>query len=369
MQRHDAENQTGRVVAAVSPAPRPAWRQVLADDPGATALQTPEYFDAALIGTRGRDVSRLYTLADGRRLVLPLIRRRSLPGVRLDADFPGGYGHGGMLATGGLRGTDVAAVLEDLAGSAHALRIGGSHHTAAQWAAAASPGVVVTPRRVEVLDLSGGFAEIMAHRFTRQVRQNVNRAQRLGVEIEVDTTGRLARTFYDIYLTWVEHWVKRSKLPDQVARFQARREERWQKFATVTSRLGDLCRIFVARHEGVPVAGTITFVHGEHAIGWRSYSVRDDGRRLGANVFTQAIAIQDAAESGCRWFDLGQSGGVEQLLRYKRSMGAEPREAIDLTIESPVVRRVQTARRRTEAAVVGLLSHRSMGYQTTIDGK
>ncbi len=364
-------SRTGTVpiVDLMSPAPRAAWREVLAGDPGATALQTPEYFSAALTGTRGRDVSRLYVLADGRRLVLPMIRQRTIPGVRLEADFPGGYGHGGMIATGGLRRSDVAAVVANLRGSASSIRIGGAHHTADQWASGGGSGVVESRRRVDVVDLDGGFEAVMAQRFSRKVRQSVNRSARMGVEVEVDTTGRLAGTFYDIYLAWVEHWVTRSKLPDRLARFQAKREERWQKFATVTARLGDLCRIFVARHEGVPVASAITFVYGEHAIGWRSYSLRDTGLRLGANSFTQAMAIKDAAESGCRWFDLGQSGGVEDLLRYKRSLGAEPREVVDLRIESPRATRLRSLRQGAEATAVKVLSHQSMGYQTTIENK
>lgn len=357
------------IAEVVSPAPLADWREVLAGDPGATPLQTPEYFTAALAGTRGRDASRLYVLADGRRLVLPLIRQRSLPGVRLEADFPGGYGHGGMVATGGLRSSDVAAVVENLRGSASSIRIGGAHHTAEQWSSARGTGVVESRRRVEVLDMAGGYDEILAHRFNRKVRQSINRSERLGVEVEVDSTGRLARTFYDIYLAWVEHWAIKSKLPNRLARFQAKREERWQKFATVTSQLGDLCRIFVARHEGVPVASAITFVYGAHAIGWRSYSLRDTGLRLGANSFTQAMGLKNAAESGCRYFDLGQSGGVEDLLRYKRSLGAEPREAVDLLIESPRITGLRNVRKRAEGSVVKLLSHQGMGYQTTLEEK
>ena len=59
----------------VSPAPRDAWGQVLAEDPGATVYQTLAWFDAARQVSGASDVSRLYTLDDGRRLVLPLLRR------------------------------------------------------------------------------------------------------------------------------------------------------------------------------------------------------------------------------------------------------------------------------------------------------
>ena len=85
----------GAVVQMVSPAPRDIWRGVLRDDPGATALQTPEYLAAVLTATRGRDASRVYQLSDGRQLVLPLVQERSMAGLRVESAYPGGYGHGG----------------------------------------------------------------------------------------------------------------------------------------------------------------------------------------------------------------------------------------------------------------------------------
>src|SRR5918995_4452353 len=98
------------VVEMASPAPRDIWRGVLRDDPGATALQTPQYFDAVLTATRGRDASRVYQLSDGRQLVLPLVQERAVAGLRVESAYPGGYGHGGMLATGGLLEDDVRMV-------------------------------------------------------------------------------------------------------------------------------------------------------------------------------------------------------------------------------------------------------------------
>ena len=79
---------SSRVVEVSSPVARSVWLEVLRADPGATALQTPEYFDAVLLATGGGDVSRLYVLGDGRRLVLPLVRRRWSAGLHRDAGSP-----------------------------------------------------------------------------------------------------------------------------------------------------------------------------------------------------------------------------------------------------------------------------------------
>jgi Acetyltransferase (GNAT) domain len=345
-----------RDVEITTPVPRDVWQAVLGSDPGATALQTPAYFESVLAATGGRDVSRMYSLEDGRRLILPLVRQRSVPGVRMDAAFPGGYGHGGMLATGGLRADDVRTVIADLRGLALTTRIGGGHHTSDQWSAGRMPGVVEESRRVEVVDLAPGFEALRDNHFARTVRQKLRKAERAGVEIELDTTGRLVPVFYQIYRAWVDRSVATSSLPPLVARWSALRQEPLRKFETVAAMTGAGCRVLVAWHQGQPVASAITLVHGQHAIGWRSYSIKELAAPVAANIFTQVAALADACHSGCRYFDLGQSGGVASLQQYKHSLGGTPRHVVDLRIEPPQLTRLREVKERTQASVMSMLT-------------
>jgi hypothetical protein len=349
------------ITDVMSPAPRDIWRGVLRDDPGATALQTPEYFAAVLTATRGRDASRVYQLSDGRQLVLPLVQERSVAGLRVESAYPGGYGHGGMLATGGLLEDDVSMVVRDLRSEAISVRIGGAHHTADAWSAGLLPGVVDEGRRVDVIDLAGGFEALKAERFSPKVRQRIRKAQRDGVEIERDTTGRLVPVFHDIYRGWVERWIPRSGLPPVLARRMALREEPLHKFETVAAEIGEDCRVFVAWHRGRPVAAGITLVHGQHAIGWRSYSIKELAAPVSANIFNQVACIEDASRSGCRWFDLGQSGGVASLQDYKSSLGASPRSVVDLRIEPAGLARLRAARGRAEGVLARALTRSPAG--------
>ena len=342
----------------VSPVPRDVWHAVLRSDPGATALQTPAYFEAVLLATGGYDASRLYQLEDGRRLVLPLVRQRSVPGVKLNAAFPGGYGHGGMLGTGGLLAGDVRMVVQDLRGQTLSTRIGGNHHTAVQWSAGRMPGVAEVLRRVEVIDLAPGFDELKEHQFSPSVRRHLRKAERVGVEIEVDTTGRLVPVFHQIFRAWVDRWVPRSGLPPIVARRVALRQEPLKKFETVAALLGDACRVLVAWHRGQPVAAAIILVHGQHAIGWRSYSIKELAAPVSANILTQVSCVADASRSGCRYFDLGQSGGVATLQQYKNSLGATARLVVDLRVEPPGLTRLRTAKDTVQGAVVAAMTRR-----------
>lgn len=343
-----------------SPAPVGAWARVLAADPGATALQTPDYLAAVLKARGGRDVSRHYVLTDGRELVLPLVQQSYGPGL-VAADYPGGFGHGSMLATGGLRCQDVATVVADLRGRGLSTRIGGGHHTADQWSAGLMPGVVEVPRRVDVVDLPDTMEEYLGGAVRRQARQNVNKARRLGVEIEQDSTGRLIPTFYDLYRSWVERWIGRSGMPPALARYSALKQEPYAKFETVAELMGDKCRVFIAWHRGRAVASCITFVHGEHAIGWRSYSIKELAGPVSANTAVQIAGMGDAIASGCRYFDLGQSGDVSNLQTYKNSLGGSPRRVVDLRIEAPTVTRARTLIESGKNRTIGLIGRLRRG--------
>ena len=350
------------VVEMASPAPRDIWLGVLRDDPGATALQTPEYVDAVASATGGTDVSRFYQLRDGRQLVLPLVRRRSRSGLPLDAGYAGGYGHGGMLATGGLLAEDVRTVVQDLRERSVRLRIGGAHHTSEQWSAGVQPGVTEERRCAEVIELDQDYAgDIGAFRtaqFRPETRQKLSRAVRLGVEVEKGTGSRLIPVFYDIHRARVERVIPRSE-PLSVP---GRRAEPYEMFATVAAMTGEACRVFIAWYRGRPIAASILLVHGQHATVWGSYSIRELAAPMTAKLLTQVTAIEDAVSSGCRFIDLGPSGDVE-LEHDKNSLGASPRSVVDLRIEPAGLARLRAVRERAGGVLVRALT-RSPGSST-----
>ncbi|MGY1779751.1 GNAT family N-acetyltransferase [Geodermatophilus sp. SYSU D01036] len=329
----------------MTPAPRDVWTSVLAEFPGATIYQTPEWFDAVAAASGSTDVSRLYELEDGRRLVLPLLRRTPVPGLRFDESYPSSYGSGGLLASGGLRETDVSLVLTDLLdGDAAVCRVKGNHDTFGAWEAGRVPGVTSVPRQVEVLDLDGDFSTVWERRFSSAARRAVRKAERSGLDVECDTTGRLVPDFYRLYLQWTERRAGESGVPRRVAVLLARRREPLEKFRAVAAIPGDGCRVWVARHAGEAIASIVTLVHGEHAVFWRGYSSKAAAGPTGANNLLQRLAIEDACRAGCRFYSMGESGGVESLVRFKRSFGATARTAVEMRVERLPVGRLQALR-------------------------
>ncbi|WP_042432225.1 GNAT family N-acetyltransferase [Streptacidiphilus anmyonensis] len=347
----------------VSPAPRSAWDALLASDPGASVFQTPAWFDAVVRLTGARDASRLYVTREGRNLLLPLVRRSLVPGLAFEAAYPHRMGPGGLLATGGLRPSDVALVLSDLLGERSAgIRVSAMHDVTDCWEQGLVRGVEAIRSRVHVLDLDGGFSEVWSHRFHASTRKNVHKAERAGLTVEHDASERSVAAFYDLYLQWSAERAEKSGLPWSLAAALARRREPLPMFQALAGSLDGACRIWLARYEGEPVAGLVTFVYRNHAVSFRSYAVKRFAS-LRASLLLQRVAIEDACEQGCRSYSMGMSGGVAGLESYKEAMGAVPRTVLDCRVERLPLTRIEELRRRLEAGaarvVTGLRGARS----------
>ena len=318
------------------------WSEVLAADPGATVYQTLPWFDAALEYSNAKDVSRLYVTEDMRLLVLPLLRREPLPGMALDGSYPGVLGPGGLIASGGLRPSDVRLVLSDLLRSrTFRTSIKVNHDVAGLWQAGLVDGTVGEPFRVEVLDLDGGFRKVWDERFQSSARRAVRKAERSRIVVERDTTGSLIGTFYELYLDWTYRRAEESGLPKRVAAALAQRREPLRMFEILTRSLGDKCRIWLASHDGEVVAGLLSLVHGRYSVYWRGYSKKALAGPLRANNLLQRLAIEDACDAGCRYYSMGQSSGVTALEHFKQTMGATPRSALELRIERLPIGRLE----------------------------
>jgi hypothetical protein len=345
-----------------SPAPRKVWAEVSAADPHCTIQQTPQWFEAVLRTGGGTDVSRLYTLPDGRRLILPMARRSPFPGLAFDSAYPANYGPGGLLADGGLRPADVRAVLEDLrrstALSTH-LRAGAA--TAPVWEAGLVPGVQRVPWQTHVVDLTGGSQVVYAERFRSSARRSVRKALRAGVKVDWASGCALVPTFYDLYLRWTERRAAESGIPRSLALALAKRREPLRKVLALMDQAGSDGRVWIASFGDQPVAGMIMFRHGRHATSWRGYSHKPVAGPLRANVLLDHHAIEWACESGCVDYDLGGSGGVRSLEQFKESLGGRSVPTIDLRIERIPLTRMQQMQATVEDLVARQLGRLSGG--------
>jgi hypothetical protein len=305
-------------------AAREAWKQGLPRDPNALVSQTPEWMDCVCASGRYEDATRAYATADGHQLILPLARRR-LPGApSVSNSMPFGWGTGGLIASRGhVTSEEVAAVVADLA-SQHAFLIGvrPSAATTEAWVGGVPDGVVRTSHMSQSVDLSAGF-EAVWKRFSSTVRSHCRKAERKAVTVERDDTGRLMSVFDALYRISVERWAEQQHEPMWLARWRASRRDPWDKFQTVAERLGPACRVWVAWRAGEPLMAMVVLAHGQHSTMWRAAMNKEAIKGTGASELVHRLAIEEACDSGHRFFHLGDSAPSSPLARNKRGFGGQ----------------------------------------------
>ncbi|MEU1275159.1 GNAT family N-acetyltransferase [Streptomyces sp. NPDC005799] len=334
-------------VRVTSPVPRETWVRVLEADPAAMVFHLPEWLDCLCTVGGWKDAGRLYRTDEGRELVLPMVCRPARPHLlAVRASLPPGWGTGGILAPGGVRPHEVDLVLADLvAERALRTRLRPSFDAASAWPGP-MPAFVSVPRTVHVLDLDGGMDAIWSKRWSANTRRHMrvaeSRSEEAGLIIETGNSPRLVERFYDLYLRWLDRLARERHVPPAVMRRRGKRMEPLAKFQAVAAALPGACRVRVATTETGPVAAMITLLHGEVGVYWRGYSDKETAGRLRANYLLHLRAIEEACEVGCRYYEMGESGGIASLKQFKARLGAKEWPLTEYRLEREPLTRLQS---------------------------
>jgi hypothetical protein len=314
-------------VEAVGAAARPVWHELVQQNPDVALPKTPEWIDCIRGCDRFSDASLLLRGEDGRRIVFPRLGVASLPGLfasppkhwNLGADASGFLAEGGTLGPG-----QVRALVQEIHRTAGLrTRIVVGRDDARAWAPSVPSSVHSEGRTAQVLDLDGGFSAIWSKRFTSKVRSNCRKAERRGVFVESDSTGRLVPVFYALFRGSVDRWARESGLPLPLMRWRYSRSHPQSKFATLARLLGEQCTVWIAWRDGEALAGLVVLSRGARVTYWRGAMDKDLCRSSGANELLHRHAIEAACAGARRSYDFGLSASAE-LRRFKASFGAQP---------------------------------------------
>jgi Acetyltransferase (GNAT) domain len=341
-------------IEVIRPAPRREWLEISREDPHTLVSQTPAWIDSITRSPMYRDASRLYVLPSGRKLVLPMVERFGfLPWLSVLESPPSGWGIGGLLAPGGVTTQDISTVLADLSNQSFlyaAIRpnpLDGDH-----WAASSPEGMVKIPRVAHVLDLEGGFSQVWSKRFESAARQNIRHAERAGLDIECDTSGRLAPVFYKLFKQSIERWATQQHEPVWLARLRNQSRDPLGKFKTIADVLGENSRFWIAFLNGQPVAG-ILVLQGDNAYYTRGAMDKDIAGRTRANYLLHSLAIEDACRSGCRYYQMGETGESPTLARFKQRFGSVPHAYAEYRLERLPVTSINHSARQLVKKMIG----------------
>lgn len=339
-------------VKVVSPAPRDEWQAHFQADAKAVPYQSPRWFESMLGAGGYKDVSRMYEFSDGRRYILPLACKKGIASC-IASSMPHGWGMGGLLSKHEVTPEVTSAVFDDLAQSKHVkASVRPNPQFASVWANAAPARAVVTPRLAHMIDLAGGFDHVWSKGFSKVTRANVRKAERFGVQVECDTTGKLVPVFDQLLRLSIDRWAEQQHEPRWLAQWRGRRRDPADKFERIAKTMGSACKIWVAWFEGQPAAVIIVLLDGQNAQDIRGAIDKPLSSRSFANDLIQKLAIEDACQAGCRYYHMGESGGSQSLAYYKERFGAEPLEYADYAIEKLPLSKVDRSARSVVKSMI-----------------
>lgn len=306
---------------------RLAWEELVSQDPSTALSKTPQWSDCICSSDQFSDATLLFRGEDGRRLILPRVRKTgaSLPGIysspprhwNLGADASGFVSEGGPASP-----YETGALIQEVrrqSGLRTRIVVGGDDARA--WASVTPPRTYSIARTAQVLDLQGSFSTVWSKRFTSKVRSNSRKAERRGVVVESDNTGRLIPVFDQLYRISVDRWAQERGHPVTLMRWLSQRQHPQSKFATVARVLGEQCTVWIAWRHGEPIAGIIVLAKGPRATYWRGAMDKERASGTGANELLHRCAIEAACASGRQSYDFGLSQ-TDHLKRFKGTFGA-----------------------------------------------
>ena len=336
----------------VSPVPREVWDSLLCSDEGAAVTQSLAWRDAVFGTGRYQDVSLLYEFASGRQVVLPLARHRRQPTqAAVVASWPREWSVGGPISPDGrVSPAEAAAVLADVARRGTlAAQVRLRYNADPTWLAQAGEFRVVK-HGCYVLDLEGGFDHVWKHTFRGDARTAVRKAERSGLDIEVDRSGRLLGVLCDLREKSIRERASMRHHPVWLTRAVMDRINSisMPQMELVARNFGKDCATWVARSKGQPVAALIVLRFGNHAHGWRVAVDKQLAHPVRATEYLHRLDVEAACGEGYRFYNMGGAPEGSSLARYKEKFGASLHFTRELYAEHLPVRAVRAARTFSE---------------------
>ena len=309
----------------LSPVPRELWESLTRSCGDLVATQALPWRDAVMASGAYKDVSLLYEFASGRQVLLPMVQRRwRTPLEPTAASWPRRWGVGGPITSGGEHRPRRGRRRARPRGPARHARSRDppQPHSRPGLAAAASQYRVLTDP-FYVLDLTGGFDDVWRHKFKSAIRTSVRKAERSGLDVEADRSGRLLEVFYGLYEKSMQRWSVMMHEPSWYTRWHVSRATPLSMLKAVAEHFGEDCTTWVACSGGDPLAALI-ILRGSRVYGWRAAMDKALGGPAGATQLLQKMAIENACNNGCQYYDMGIAVPGTSLADFKERFGATP---------------------------------------------
>jgi hypothetical protein len=308
---------------------REKWLSYCCKAQGVTFFHTPMWAELFTHHNPGRFriAAKELEFSDGTKIMLPLVKKRYLLGLKTVVNSMPSSTFGGFLSSETLSERNEHAAMAYL-NRYQDLIFRENPYAPVRFA---FPGGSGCNDPTLTIDLHKGYHAVW-RRATAGHRNAVRNAVKSGVEV-VEASGISDWMVYSsIYTSSIERWKRRNVYNGVFydTRF----------FLLVATLKAPLRKLWLARIKGETIAGILCFYWGNHVVVWHGSGL-SDFFSLHPNNLLYDRAIEHAVTAGFRWFDTNPSGNLKGVYKFKQYLGAEPKQSRVLVKYSPSFRFLQ----------------------------
>lgn len=290
---------------------------------------------------RLRPDGRIVIFDDGREALLPFsVERKCRNMVSIFHSAPAGT-FGGWVSRDDLSSSHTGALIRYLCGlSGLYWRLNPHDPNAANIQAS-----FAETADTFVIKLDGSKDSLLRS-WSRGARDAVNQAKRANVKIRRGADLADWRAYFEVY-------------QDSLRRWGARASSRYTRelFELLGSSDSGNVHLWLAEHDDRIIAGAVNFTSRELVNGWHLAVLEATFKLRPVNLLLFQ-SISEYSEQGFRCFDLGTSGGHENISEFKRRLGSVPTPAPLFIHQSRPTRAILTAQ-RLKGKLASLISVRA----------
>jgi lipid II:glycine glycyltransferase (peptidoglycan interpeptide bridge formation enzyme) len=230
--------------------------------------------------------------------------------------MPGGYDTGGLFSESDITVDDFELLVDDIVGGRNL-----SFHLALPpYIDLSSNGKLSTIKDewkiedefnfVHILDLDGkNFEHVWKKDYKKNKRRSIRKAIKSGVEVRDGTSLDDYRAFYDIY---GKAWQKRGKNPPIP----------FDYFYNFYKYGSDHVKFRLATKDDKIVAGRIEFWYSKTVYGFISAFLKEYGT-FNPQSLLISKSIEQACQENYKYYNLGPSGNLMNIVKFKEAFGAK----------------------------------------------
>lgn len=289
----------------------PFWQESVQASSESTFFHTPLWHEIVVktfknytIATKG------FIFDDGSKAVLPLIQTKAGGLLRgrsqLKASLSGCYG--GVIAANKISEDRQNQIYDYITSLKANVSIGGN-----PFAAYTLPDTFKT-KKVFTQLVSLTDADTLYRRLSKGAKYRLKQAQKKGVTVRTARTEEDIAAYFAIYQDTLKRWgdTALATYPEEL-------------FFTIFRSDARAAKIWLAEKDGRIIAGAVRFYWNHIVFSWHNASLKEFFDCAPNNMLLMET-MKDALAKKYRWYDFAPSAGIEGVVSFKRSFGAEKRE-------------------------------------------